>query len=243
MYSSAEQRKQIWRCVSRSINYEIVLKIRMYSNSWKTCSGCCFDLALLCIVPCWVLWMFFSFLLCFPAGWTRTSRVAWHFSKNFFFSFPKLCIIIAPEEKVDVQCGRISPRNVLKYFWFWVFFKGSFKKVKTFGEGMWQVPRRRCSATILGDCEVWRLVLEAMKALPQVHETEQDCDRTVWFLAVVELIPSGLWYTEPVKVTKANEISVLSRWVSLTWTEHKSWGRRRKRQFMMRGNDLSLATT
>lgn len=79
------------------------------------------------VVPCCVLCMFFSFLSCFPAGWTRTSRIAWHFSKNFFSAFPNFVGIIAWEEKVEVQGGRISLRDVFKYFWFVLFLKEVLK--------------------------------------------------------------------------------------------------------------------
>jgi len=59
--------------------------------------------------------------------------------------------------------------------------KVEFRAVKIFEEGKWWVPTRRCTATVLGDFEMWRSGLEeAMKALPEVHQSEQCCDMTVW---------------------------------------------------------------
>lgn len=193
------------------------------------CVVCC---AMLCSV------YVFSFLSCFPAGWTRTSRIAWHFSKNFFSAFPNFVGIIAWEEKVEVQGGRISLRDVFKYFWFVLFLKEVLKSedvwrrhvtgsneemlCHSFG-GLWSVKIR-----------TWGNESIASSASNRAIPWQGLCGS--W-----QLIPSGLWYKEPVKAIKANEVSVLSSWVSLTRTECESWGRRRKRQFLMRGNDLSLA--
>lgn len=190
------------------------------------------------IVPCCVLCMFFHFFHVFLQGEPGLPGLPGTSVRFFYLAFPNYVALLHEKRRWKYWVRGFHWEMFLNTF---DYLLKKFLKVKTFEEGMWQVPTRRCSATVLGDCEVKRSVLEAMNALPQVHQTEQYCDRTVWFLTVVELIASGPWYIETVKVIKANEISVLSSWVSLTWTECVSWGRRRKRQFLIRGNDLSLA--
>lgn len=79
------------------------------------------------VVPCCVLCMFFHFFHVFLQGEPGLPGLPGTLVRIFFSAFPNFVGIIACEEKVEVQGGRISLRDVFKYFWFVLFLKEVLK--------------------------------------------------------------------------------------------------------------------
>lgn len=192
----------------------MVLKIRMYNSSWKTRSKVCFCFVRLCVVLCCALCyvMFFSFLSCLPSGWTRTSRIAWLFGKNFFLAFSNIVGITAWEEKMEAEgertllnerCSQMFFQKKL-YLMQWRFFKKASYGFQhrmhhhNFGR-FWNVKIR-----------TWRGNESIDSGASEGAILWQDC---VVSRTLVELMPSDLWKLEPVKVIKANECLELS-WIT-----------------------------